>query len=171
MTCWIKIAPARVVLCMFCLLRCGLAPAITTAPRDMLDRKRLFVTVGSKLFAPVLFSKFSVCCDAGLLLPSKPLLMTCWIKTALRDMLDQHFSRQCCSVHFLSAARRASTVQQGPATEIHFCVHSCELRVASPAHARAFVPARGSQVVLGVAFDGNGYKPASSQMSPDQAVV
>ena len=42
--------------------------------------------------------------------------------------------------------RRASAVQQGPATEIRFCVSSCELRVASPAHARAFVPARGSQV-------------------------
>ena len=42
--------------------------------------------------------------------------------------------------------RRASTVQQGPGTEIHFFVSSCELRVTSPAHARAFVPARGSQV-------------------------
>ena len=31
-------------------------------------------------------------------------------------------------------------------TEIHFCVSSCELRVASPAHARAFVSARASQV-------------------------
>ena len=31
MTCWIKIAPASVVLCIFCLLRCGLAPAIKTA--------------------------------------------------------------------------------------------------------------------------------------------
>ena len=24
----------------------------------------------------------------------------CWIKTALRDMLDQSCSRQCCSLHF-----------------------------------------------------------------------
>ena len=101
---WIKIATASVVLCIFCLLRCGLAPAIKTAFRDMLDQKRLFVTVGSKLLPPVLFSACFVCCDAGLLLPSKPLLVTCWIKTALRDMLDQNFSRQCCSLHFLSAA-------------------------------------------------------------------
>ena len=55
----------------------------------------------------MLFSACLVCCDEGLLLPSKPLLVTCWIKTALRDMLDQNCSRQCCSLHFLSAAMRA----------------------------------------------------------------
>ena len=48
--CWIKTAlrghvgskllPPVFVLCMFCLLRCGLAPAIKTAPRDMLDQNR-----------------------------------------------------------------------------------------------------------------------------------
>ena len=64
----------------------------------------------------------------------------CWIKTALRDMLDQNCSRQCCSLHFLFAMANLT------AAEIHFCVSSCELRVASPARARAFVPARGSQV-------------------------
>ena len=31
----------------------------------------------------------------------------CWIKTARRDMLDQNCSRQCCSLHFWSAAMRA----------------------------------------------------------------
>ena len=30
----------------------------------------------------------------------------CWIKTALRDILGQNCSRQCCSLHFLSAAMR-----------------------------------------------------------------
>ena len=95
----------------------------------------------------------------------------CWIKTALRDMLDQNCSRQCCSPHFLSAAMRGhynslsvmaaaarSKLKLGicqcrclrlanlTATEIPFCVSLCELRVASPAHARAFVPARGCQV-------------------------
>ena len=93
------------------------------------------MTVGSRLLPPVVFSACFVCCDAGLLLPSKPLLVTCWIKVAPASVV-------LCIFCLL---RRASTVQ-GPATEIHFCVSSCELRVASPAHARAFVPARGSQV-------------------------
>ena len=31
----------------------------------------------------------------------------CWIKAALRDMLDENCSRQCCSLHVLSAATRA----------------------------------------------------------------
>ena len=31
----------------------------------------------------------------------------CWIKSALRDMLDQNCSCQCCSLHFLCAAMRA----------------------------------------------------------------
>ena len=36
----------------------------------------------------------------------------CWIKTALHDMLDQNCSRQCCSLHLLSAAMRACSCHQ-----------------------------------------------------------
>ena len=71
-----------------------------TAPRDMLDQSRLFVT--------------------------------CWINIGPASVV-------LCIFCLL---RRASTVQQGPATEIHFRVSSCTLRVASPP-----MPALSSQPV------------------------
>ena len=50
--------------------------------------------------------------------------------------------------------------QQGPATEIHLCVSSCELRVASPAHARAFVQPVALKFISAPARMGHGLKRA-----------
>ena len=78
--------------------------------------------------------------------------LICWIKTALIDMLDQNCSRSAVLCNFLSAAMRACscsfvTMAASVSSKLKLGISECRC-VASPAPARAFVPARGSQVEL-----------------------
>ena len=74
--------------------------------------------------------------------------MSCWIKIAPASVVLRIFC-------LLGELR-----QQGPATEIHLCVSSCELRVASPAHARAFVQPVALKFISAPARMGHGLKRA-----------
>ena len=111
----------------------------------MLDQNRSSSHVGSKLLPPVWFSAFFVCCDAGLLPPSKPLLSHAVMTLQTLSVLAAAAAARS-KLKLGICPCRCLRLANLTAAEIHFCVSSCELRVASPAHARAFVPARGSQV-------------------------